>query len=50
MYERVIGFTFFVRGGTHFPLRLNGVPSLWEPRSVVMGNRLGIGAGKDRER
>ncbi len=43
MYEWIIGFTFFVRSGTHFPLRLKGLPILWEALSVVIGNRLGMG-------
>ena len=34
MYEWIIGFTFFVRSGTHFPLRLKGLPILWEALSV----------------
>ncbi|WP_289222462.1 hypothetical protein [uncultured Bacteroides sp.] len=43
MYERVIGSTIFVRGGTHFPLRLKAFPFLWETLSVVVGNGLGMG-------
>ena len=44
MYERVIGSTLFVRGGIRFPLRLKDIPIGRECLSVVMGNKLCIGA------